>query len=305
MPRKQTHEEFVQDIKNINPTIKIIGKYQKAKERIECSCNICNFEWNPMAYSLKYGIGCPNCGNIKKAKSQRKTHQEFISQIEELNPNIEILSEYLSARKPISYRCKIHDYNSVSTPDNLLRGYGCPYCAGKCMTEEDFVSRINTINNDIELLSKYKTVNDYLSCRCKRCGNIWDVSGKHLLEGSGCPICNISKGENRIVEILTNNNIHFESHKKYDDLLGVGGGKLSYDFYLPQYNLLIEFQGSQHEKPFEIFGGEERFKIQQEHDRRKREYAKLHNIQLLEIWYYDFDNIEKILYETLILNNVR
>ena len=32
MPRKQTHEEFVQDIKNINPTIKIIGKYQKAKE---------------------------------------------------------------------------------------------------------------------------------------------------------------------------------------------------------------------------------------------------------------------------------
>ena len=43
MPRKQTHEEFVQDIKNINPTIKIIGKYQKAKERIECSCNICNF----------------------------------------------------------------------------------------------------------------------------------------------------------------------------------------------------------------------------------------------------------------------
>ena len=68
MPRKQTHEEFVQDIKNINPTIKIIGKYQKAKERIECSCNICNFEWNPMAYSLKYGIGCPNCGNMDQNK---------------------------------------------------------------------------------------------------------------------------------------------------------------------------------------------------------------------------------------------
>ena len=86
-------------------------------------------------------------------------------------------------------------------------------------------------------------------------------------------------------------------------MLGVNGKKLSYDFYLPQYNLLIEFQGEQHEQPIEHFGGEEQFKIQQEHDRRKREYAKLHNINLLEIWYYDINNIKKILTETL--NNLK
>lgn len=81
----------------------------------------------------------------------------------------------------------------------------------------------------------------------------------------------------------------------FDGLCGVNGGLLSYDFYLPNKNVLIEFQGEQHEQPIEYFGGKEKFKIQQEHDRRKREYAKNHNIDLLEIWYWDFNNIEQIL----------
>ena len=58
-------------------------------------------------------------------------------------------------------------------------------------------------------------------------------------------------------------------------------------------------EGGQHEKPIDLFGGEEQFKIQQEHDKRKKEYAKLHNIKLLEIWYYDFDNITEILNKEL------
>ena len=82
---------------------------------------------------------------------------------------------------------------------------------------------------------------------------------------------------------------------KFDGLVGVGGKSLTYDFYLPDNNLLIECQGKQHEKPIEYFGGEEQFKIQQEHDKRKREYAEANGYKLLEIWYYDYDNIDEIL----------
>ena len=87
--------------------------------------------------------------------------------------------------------------------------------------------------------------------------------------------------------------------KTFEDLKGVGGYKLRYDFYLPTYNVLIEYQGKQHEEVIEYFGGEEKFKIQQEHDRRKREYAEKYNIKLLEIWYWDFKNIEEILSKEL------
>jgi ribosomal protein S8 len=137
-----------------------------------------------------------------------------------------------------------------------------------------------------------------------------------------CPECNSSKGEKKIEEyfnkngflnikqdkykILDNidkiNNIYFIPQKEFDGLLGLGNGLLSYDFYLPniKYNLLIEYQGEQHEKYIPgMHKSKEEFKKQQEHDRRKRKYAQNNNINLLEIWYWDFDNIEDILYREL------
>lgn len=76
---------------------------------------------------------------------------------------------------------------------------------------------------------------------------------------------------------------------------------MSIDFYLPNLNLLIEYQGEQHEHPVDIFGGEAQFIVQHEHDRRKRDYARTHNIDLLEIWYYDLQNIADILNRTILL----
>ena len=79
---------------------------------------------------------------------------------------------------------------------------------------------------------------------------------------------------------------------------------LSYDFFLPEYNLLIEFQGKQHETAIDYFGGESRFNIQIENDKAKKDFAIQNNIELLEIWYYDYDNIEQILKEKLNINNI-
>ena len=79
-------------------------------------------------------------------------------------------------------------------------------------------------------------------------------------------------------------------------MIGLKEGLLSYDFYLPKYNLLIEYQGEYHDGSVHK-ETKERFERQQEHDRRKREYAERNNIKLLEIWYWDFDNIEEILKE--------
>ena len=123
------------------------------------------------------------------------------------------------------------------------------------------------------------------------------------MNGHGCPKCSFSHGEKEISKFLDKYDIKYIPQHKFSGLKGVGNRLLSYDFYLPNYNLLIEYQGRQHEHPIDYFGGEEQFRVQQEHDERKREYAKLHNINLLEIWYYDEDNIEEIL--TKKLNNLK
>ena len=75
---------------------------------------------------------------------------------------------------------------------------------------------------------------------------------------------------------------------------------LSYDFYLPSHNILYEYQGEQHERYIPGFHKSfEDFERQVEHDRRKKEYAEQNGYNFLEIWYWDFDNIEKILEQVL------
>lgn len=118
---------------------------------------------------------------------------------------------------------------------------------------------------------------------------------------SGCPKCNMSKGERRIEKFLDDNNIKYTPQMKYDDLKGKCNQRFSYDFYLHDYNILIEYQGQQHEYPVDRFGGEEKFARQQEIDAIKNMYSISHNIELMEIWYYDFDNIEEILTSRLSL----
>ena len=86
--------------------------------------------------------------------------------------------------------------------------------------------------------------------------------------------------------------------KEFNGLLGLGGKNLSYDFYLPDYNLLIEYQGEYHDGTANN-QTKVAYKKQQEHDKRKKEYALNNNIKLLEIWYWDFERIEKMLTKEL------
>jgi len=98
--------------------------------------------------------------------------------------------------------------------------------------------------------------------------------------------------------LIKDNHKYFIPQKTFPNLLGLGGGLLSYDFYLPKYNLLIEYQGNYHDGTANN-QTEEEFIIQKEHDRRKKEYAEQNEYNFLEIWYKDFDNIETILNEYL------
>lgn len=132
--------------------------------------------------------------------------------------------------------------------------------------------------------------------KCKKCGNEWPATIDKRNNDRGCPECSESHGEKKVSNYLIYNHIEYTSQKTFNGLIGLGGGLLSYDFYLPKLNLLIEYQGRQHKKYIPgLHSSKKDFEKQQEHDKRKREYAKEYNIKLLEIWYYDFDKIEEIL----------
>ena len=106
-----------------------------------------------------------------------------------------------------------------------------------------------------------------------------------------------SSGERAAEKIFKQYNINFIPQKRFDDCRDVY--TLPFDFYLPDYNLIVEIMGEQHERPVEIFGGQEGFEKRIRHDKIKRDYLKQNNIDILDIWYYEFDKMED-----LILNKI-
>lgn len=129
-------------------------------------------------------------------------------------------------------------------------------------------------------------------CKCLNCGGETDVIHSYLTNGDtkSCGCIKRSYGEEKISSILTENNIDFKTEYSFDDCLSLQGVKLRFDFAIfrnQQLYCLLEFQGSQHTKPVEWFGGEENLKLTQERDNIKKEYCKMNNIPLIEIWYED------------------
>lgn len=296
-PKMKTHEQFVDEVFNINPNLQVIDKYRGVKQKIKCKCFKCNYEWNVLPSSLLQGSGCPKC--MKRGRKM-KTHNEFINELSKQNTMIECIDTYCGADKSIWFKCKTCNHKWKTQPYNIINNHsGCPKC-NKRKTHEQFTSEMYNINPNINIISKYIVSNSDIQCSCKICGHIWAAKPYNLLSGTGCPKCNMSHGERTIIKYLNDDGIDYIPQYSFDNLFGVGGGLLSYDFYLPQYNMLIEYQGEFHNHTDRL-RSEYEFQKQQIHDERKREYAKTHNIKLLEIWYYEFNNIENIL-QTAIYN---
>ena len=118
MTRRRTHEEFLLEVKNTHPDIIILGVYKNARTKIKCKCSVCGNEWDITPYDLLKGKGCYEC--TKKAMSNRliKTTEQFIKELKEVNPYIEILSEYTGNKKPIKCRGLMDNQIWMSRPIN-------------------------------------------------------------------------------------------------------------------------------------------------------------------------------------------
>jgi len=298
---KLTTEQYKIQLKKINPNIIVVGEYTGNGNKIACKCKICGYEWYPFASTIKSGHGCPNC----KALKDRLSKEEFKNRVRENNPNFEILGEYQNQETKIKVKCLRCNTELLVSPQGLMKGKDvCKSCYRKSLliSNEEYKIRLKENNPYVVYVEEYKGMDEKIDVKCLICGNVWKCTPARVLNGTGCPLCCLSKGEKEIAKILTKHNIIYVQQKKYKGLIGLRYGNLSYDFYLPTYNLLIEYQGKQHEMPIDYFDGEVGFKTRQEHDRRKKQYAKEHNIQLLEIWYNE--DIEQKLKETLNLETL-
>lgn len=265
------------------------------KSEIICDCgNV--FQQSYMNH-VRSKQGCPKCNGgifvplkeqIKKLNKQFDNKYDY-SLIDESN--------YTTSKSKQPIICPVHGTFKMSF-DNHLSGQGCPKCkkSKPSTTKEEFLLKLKPLNyNYIYDLKNFKNLNSVIRIKCELHGWFNKIASRHLYGKQGCPICKSSQGERKIFNILTENNIIFEREKRFNDCRYKN--PLPFDFYIKKLNTVIEFDGIQHFKSIEYFGGEESLKNTQLRDEIKTDYCKNNNIGLIRIKYDD--NIEDKLKDIL------
>lgn len=293
----KTHEEYLNELFKKSPHINVVDKYIDSHTKITHYCLTHNVYYDIAPTNALYGYGCPECVSEINHQKNLKTHEQYVNEAKVINPNIEVIGKYININTSIMHRCIIHNFEWETTPASILQGCGCPTCKiekirkAKSKTHEQYVEEVKNINPNIQVLGTYINAKTPILHKCLIDNFEWNTVPESILQGCGCPKCNESKGERRIRIWLEKNNIDYIHQHKYEDCKDIY--PLPFDFYIPTYNVLIEYDGEQHFRPIDLFGGQEYFEYIQKHDTIKNEYCENNGISLLRIPYYKFNNIEE------------
>ncbi len=246
------------------------------------------------------GYGCSKCKNIKSY-----TNEEFIKLCSLKHNNFYNYDEcsYINYYAKIIIICPIHGKFLQRAGDHL-RGNGCNECGGSVLyTNEKFLYKANKKHNNKYTYPNLSYINSqsFIEICCPKHGIFKQRPAAHLY-GYGCSICFESNGEKKIREFLETKEIIFEPQKTFDECRSIlkYERKLPFDFFLPKYNLCIEYDGEQHFSPIPIRGismdqAHLNFERVQVNDQIKTQYCKDKGIQLFRIPYTEFKRIEDIL----------
>jgi hypothetical protein len=276
----------------------------RTKNSIQCRVGILRLTLKPesikIGYRQKYGFLeivellplytckciCHNCGGIyvgsrSKVKNENRKH-----------------CGCLAKNQRICKNC--HKINIGTAPF-------CIYCGYK-----NIKNSISLLDKNPELASELldKTIASKISYssskkvewKCSKCGYIWKTSVDNRSRRNiiGCIKCNKSCGEKIISNILDIYNIRYKSEQIFDGCKNKRN--LKFDFYLPDHDICIEYQGLWHYQKHWSDKTNKTLKLSQKRDGIKRRFCKKNNILLLEIPYWKQNCIENILLVYLIEN---
>jgi DNA-directed RNA polymerase subunit RPC12/RpoP len=283
----------------------IEGEYKNAFSRLLFSCLKCGETFYSYWQNIYIGCGCPYCSGKKVGKSNCLATKKPDLIVEwDYNKN-KLINPYnvtISSHEKVWWKCSKNHSWIASVNNRTNKKSNCPYCSGRLPTLEENLFKINpelckewdysTNRYFPNLFTPYS--NKKVAWVCNKCGCKWQARIALRSQGGGCPICNKSKGENKIMKFLNRYNIYYLTPYSFKECRDKHA--LLFDFYIPQYNVCIEYQGIQHFLPIDFFGGMEGYLSLIKRDNIKKRYCQEKSIKLIAISYNDFNKIDNILY---------
>jgi hypothetical protein len=263
-------------------------------------------EFNALVSTLSKGVGCLKC---KEEERLRKFTDTYIQEFKKFHPELDYSKTvYTGWDTKVTITCPKHGDFEV-LPGQFHKYVGCPKCSAEKHSEytrkslDDFLKDAKYVHGERYDYSKvnYAGSHTKICILCPEHGEFWQTPASHI-QGEGCPSCSSSKGEGEICNVLLNEKIKFVREYTIQIPNEINtSGRAHIDFYLPEHNTFIEYNGIQHYEPEMAFGGTFKFEQQQARDEYVRQYCKDNDIKLIEIRYDE--DVWEVLNEKLLNNN--
>lgn len=283
--RRKTTEEYISEVKKIHNNFYSYEKtiYSGGVNKVVITCPI-HGDFKQDAGKHKSGAGCQVCGD----RGNPKTMGQFLKEAKEIHGELYNYSNsfYKNTDTKINIICNRCGNNFNTTPSShLIAKSGCPKCNGGIKLSgvewlEKFIKKHKNKYDYSEVNFTNTNCENKIKILCKKHGPFEQTIISHS-KGAGCPNCKTSRGENSIAEYLDENKISYIRQHRFPDCKYKN--KLSFDFYLENEGMCIEYNGGQHYKPVDRFGGLKTFTIIQIRDSIKKEYCEKNDIKLLVI----------------------
>jgi len=205
------------------------------------------------------------------------------------------VSIFVNFRTNIIIKCPVHGYFEQTPSNHLYNSSGCNFCSrdGQKLTliSDDRLSNMKKIHKDRYIYNDMSIQNGNINIHCQTHGTFSQYIYFHEY-GHGCPKCVcVSRGLISIDKYLIDKKIQFYKNKTFENCFRKR--KLKFDFYLPKYNIVIEYYGEHHFIDIKYFGNNNKSTI--ESDKIKENYCNNNGIKILIIQYWEYNNIISIL----------
>jgi hypothetical protein len=261
----------------------IQSDYTYATNEVTLKCEN-NHIWSGKPKNMLFGgNGCVQC--------KRKQLEDHLVE-QAISRGYVIITELSEIKDRMIVKCKNQHLWDVSAA-NFKRGSDCPKCPSlqQKRGEQLFLDKAKETN--YIPLEPYQKNNEKVKIMCP-VGHIWRITPSDFKQGYGCPHCQNSKGAIKIKDYLMEHHISFIP--EWRDHQCIYKRTMPYDFYLPELNVAIEYQGRQHTEFVDVFHRDlDGFNEQLKKDTLKKQYCLDNGIHFLEISYLDFDKVEGIL----------
>jgi hypothetical protein len=183
----KTNAQFIRDVLNVHgDALRPVDIYISAHTKIkfECQKGHC---WVTEPNTVLRGFGCPECSG-----NALKTNERFIAEVLKIHGDSLCPSEtYVSAQTKITFLCSKGHPDWMAKPIKILRGSGCPECAGTILKRDGaFVEEVRNVHGDsLHPVEPYINALTKIMFRCNRGHPDWMSAPHNVLRGSGCPSC--------------------------------------------------------------------------------------------------------------------